>query len=260
MNTTVRNGDVTLAATDHGGNGQDLLITHGLGSTQRALSKLVTHLSGWRIVTMDLRGHGGSSTAPWGFTGVIADVDAVVAHFKLDEPYVAGHSLGGMVALQYALAGRPVSGAINIDGWGPGVSSRYVGEDQAVIEAMLDRVAEGRLSPIARAVNALSRQSREGTTKQVLALLNRADVVAWHNDAPCRSLAFNATAPPGGIVRLLMGAEMVKQQTAYRQGLQRDLTVLDAKVTVVEVDATHQLIATKPDLVASAIGAFRDAG
>jgi len=59
----------------------------------------------------------------------------------------------------------------------------------------------------------------------------------------------------------LLGREMARLQVAHRRGLQRDLAALAAQnplVSVAEVDAGHFLIASHPDVVASAIDAFRD--
>ena len=260
---TVRSGDVSLAVVDWPHPDVDaptIVLMHGLGATQRSMSKVAEHLPEWRVITMDLRGHGKSSSAPWDFPSAIADLDAVVAHFDLERPYIGGHSLGGMVALQYALAGRPVAGVVNIDGWGPGIASRYLGMDETMVEARLDQIATGDLSSrLAQAVAGLSRQSREGTTHQVLALLNRADVVAWHRAVTVDSLAFNALAPAGRVVVTLMGKKMARMQDSHRQGLRRDLATAAKErpnLTVVEVDATHSLITTHPKVVAAAINEF----
>jgi pimeloyl-ACP methyl ester carboxylesterase len=256
----VTNGAVRLATSEVRGDGPSIVLMHGLGDTSRALTKVASRLTGWRVVTMDLRGHGRSTTAPWDFPRAVSDVDAVIAHYALDSPYVGGHSLGGMVALQYALSGRPVSGAINIDGWGPGVAERYLDEDAALVTERLNRIATGELpSRVARLLASRSRQSREGTTRQVLGVLHGADVVAWHREAPCRSLAFNAIAPVGNLIRRVLGEEMARLQDAHRQGLRRDLAALArgrTQVSVVEVQATHALVKTHPDDVASAIRDF----
>ncbi len=262
----VRHGDLRIATTDSGPNdgGPSLVLMHGLGGSRRGMEKVAARLPGWRVVNMDLRGHGRSGTAPWDFAGAVNDVRAVADHFELSDPYVGGHSLGGMVALQYALAGHPVAGVVNIDGWGPGIAGRYLGEDESVVNAHLDLFATGRLaSRAANAVVSLTRQSREGTTRSVLALLDRADVVAWHAAAPCRSLAFNAVAPMGGLGSRVIGADMARLQVAHREGLRRDLATLASEnphVMVVEVDATHALITTHPHLVADAITTFHERG
>jgi pimeloyl-ACP methyl ester carboxylesterase len=261
MTAAVVNGDVRLATTDFGGQGPSIVLMHGLGDNRGAMSRVASELDGWRVITMDLRGHGKSTTARWDFPQVIADLDAVIRSYELESPYVGGHSLGGMIALQYALTGRPVSGAINIDGWGPGIAGRYLGEDTTLVTEHLDRVGRGELpSRAARLLSAVTRQSREGTTRQVLRLLHGADVVGWHRDVPCPSLAVNATAPSRKAVSCLMGREATRLQDSHRRGLRRDLAALAHDrplVKVVDVDATHALIRTHPERVASAIRDFR---
>lgn len=260
IDATVANGTVRLATTDFGGLGPSIVLMHGLGDSRRSMTQVASRLHGWRVITMDLRGHGNSTTATWDFPQAIADLEAVISCYHLENPYVGGHSLGGMVALQYALTGRPVSGAINIDGWGPGISERYLGQDEARVSERLDRIAGGELpSYAARLLSGLTRQSREGTTRQVLGMLDRADVVAWHRDAPCPSLAVNAIAPAGRAVSWFIGSEMAGLQESHRRGLRRDLAALTRErplVSMVEVDATHSLITTHPETVASAIRDF----
>lgn len=258
----VHNGSVPLAVTDSGGEGPVIVLMPGLGMLQTSLSKVASRLPGWRVITMDLRGHGASGTAAWSFADAVEDLSAVVRHFGLASPYVGGHSLGGMIALRYAMGGRPTAGVVNVDGWGPGIASRFPGEDLALVEASLATIAEGHLpSRLARVLSSLGRQSREGTNRQVLAELAGADVVGWHAAAPCPSLAFNAVAPASGAARWLLGAEMIRLQRAHREGLRRDLAALAASrpdVMVVEVDAQHMLIGTHPAVVAEAILAFHE--
>jgi len=259
--TLVENGPVRLATTDFGGEGPGLVLMHGLGTTRKTLEKVATRLAGWRVITMDLRSHGESTSGPWDFPAAVSDLEAVVRHYSLESPWVGGHSLGGMVALQYALSGRPLAGAINIDGWGPGVASRFPGEDDAPVARELDRFADG-LPTLARLLTSRTRQAREGTNVEVLRLLHGADVVAWHRDAPCPSLAFNAVAPGSKVYGWLLGRDMARLQLAHRRGLRRDLAALaqaNALVRVAEVEATHYLIGSHPDLVAEAIDEFRDA-
>jgi pimeloyl-ACP methyl ester carboxylesterase len=260
--TVVRNGHVSLSVTDRGGDGPTIVLMPGLGMRQRSLDAVASRLTAWRVVTFDLRGHGESSTAPWSFTAAGDDLGALVAALGLEKPYVGGHSLGGMVALRYAMTGAPVAGVVNVDGWGPGLAARYVGEDPVAVEALLERISTGHLpSRLARVISGLTRQGRQGTSKQVLAELHRADVVAWHAAAPCPSVAINAVAPQGGWATWLLGAEMARLQRSHREGLQRDLAEVARQrpdVLVVEVDAGHDLITTRPDTVATAIQALHE--
>lgn len=260
IDVTVANGTVYLATTDFGGPGPSIVLMHGLGDSRRSMTRVASRLHGWRVITMDLRGHGNSTTATWGFPQAISDLEAVIGFYELENPYVGGHSLGGMVALQYAFTGRPVSGAINIDGWGPGIAERFLDEDPALVAEFLERIADGQLTRAGRLLTARTRQSREGTIGQVMRVLHRADVVAWHHDAPVPSLAVYATAPSGRALRWLMGSETARLQDSHRRGLRRDLVALTHErpmVSMVEVDASHALIATHPETVASAIQNFR---
>lgn len=256
---TLVSGPVRLATTDHGGAGPDLVLTHGAGMKRTSLDKVVRHLTGWRVITMDLRSHGESESGPWSWDAAVADLDAVVRHYALESPWVGGHSLGGMVALQYAISGAPVAGVVNIDGWGPGVASRFPGEDPSAVQRELDRFGKG-LPPLARALTFWTRVAREGTNEQVFGLLHNADIVAWHRACPRPSLAFNAVAPSTGVLGRLLGRDMARMQVAHRQGLRRDLALAAEEsplVSVVEVDATHSLVLTHPEVVARAMDEFR---
>lgn len=261
---TVRGDGVALGTTDFGvvggGSPEDapaLVLMHGLGDTRAGVRALAGRLHGWRVVTMDLRGHGASETAPWSFDAAAADLDAVVAAYGLERPWVGGHSLGGMVALHHLRSGRVVAGAVNVDGWGPGIAERYVGADASRVQQVLDEVASGRLPTwAARWASGRSRQAREGLTRQVLAALHDLDVVAWHRDAPGPTLAVNATAAPGRTVRLVMGAEHARLSAAHREGLRRDLARASEQqplMRVLEIDATHSVQRTHPDEVAAAV-------
>lgn len=78
-----------------------MLLLHGLGGTLDDWDRL--ELDGRGSVAMDLRGHGLSGEGPWEWERVLDDVEAVVRHLDLGSPAVVGHSLGGMLAVQWAL-------------------------------------------------------------------------------------------------------------------------------------------------------------
>jgi hypothetical protein len=166
-----------------------------------------------------------------------------------------------MVALRDARTGRPVTGAVNVDGWGPGLPARYLGEDLTAITEYLDQASQGHLpSRRASLVVRRGRQWQEGTTQQVLRLLHGADVVDWHAQAPCPTLAVYAAQPTGRAERWLMGEQYARRQDAHRRGLREALTDLAGRcplAQVTEVDAGHALCATRPGDVAKAIDAFR---
>jgi pimeloyl-ACP methyl ester carboxylesterase len=81
-----------------------LLLTHGWGADQREWSWLLRSLpQGTRVVTWDLPGLGASSPIPGQATmaAMAGDLDAVVS--SIDGPVIlVGHSIGGMLNLEYA--------------------------------------------------------------------------------------------------------------------------------------------------------------
>jgi len=68
--------------------------------------------AGYRVVTLDLPGHGesGAEREEWSLAGLAADVAAVVDELGLDRVVLVGHSMGGPVSLETArlLPGRVV--------------------------------------------------------------------------------------------------------------------------------------------------------
>ncbi|MEV8635732.1 alpha/beta hydrolase [Streptosporangium sp. NPDC051023] len=126
-------GDVSIVAEDHGGRGRDVLLLHGGGRTRGDWDVFAGLLvsAGFRPVSMDLRGHGESSAAPWSWREVLVDVAAVVEEFGLHRPVIIGHSLGGMVAVLWAGEHPECPLAVNLDGHGnPTRPGQFLGLDE----------------------------------------------------------------------------------------------------------------------------------
>lgn len=87
------------------GSGPTLILIHGFPMNQQVWNDFAEKLSGnFQVVTLDLPGFGKSNALPHPFS--IKDVAAVVLQWILDKKYsrpvIAGHSLGGYVALALA--------------------------------------------------------------------------------------------------------------------------------------------------------------
>jgi len=87
-------------------NGQPILFIHGY--SQNALSWSAQLSSGlrarYRLVAMDLRGHGASDKPATGYDDSklwADDVDAVIRELSLDQPVLCGWSYGPLVLLDY---------------------------------------------------------------------------------------------------------------------------------------------------------------
>ncbi len=71
-----------------------------------------------RVVTVDLAGHGqsGLNRTEWTMPAFGADVQAVVEKLRLDDVVLIGHSMGGAVAVEAALAmPQRVRGVVGVD-------------------------------------------------------------------------------------------------------------------------------------------------
>lgn len=106
----VRSTDgVELEVHDLGGDGPDLLLTHGTGLHGLVWEPFAHHLTGFHVWSLDARAHG-DSTAPVGrpleWDGFADDVLAVVDGLALDRPFGVGHSKGS-TALLLAEERRP---------------------------------------------------------------------------------------------------------------------------------------------------------
>jgi pimeloyl-ACP methyl ester carboxylesterase len=117
---TVRRRPVRLAVRRFGRRGPHVVMIHGLASTQHIWDLVVPRLeNGFRVTTLDQRGHGESSkpSAGYGFEDVTKDLGAVLRAIGATKPILVGHSYGANVAIDYA-ARHPkgVAGVISVDG------------------------------------------------------------------------------------------------------------------------------------------------
>jgi len=89
-----------------GGNGKEaLLLIHGLGSSGADWQEQVNFFSrDFRVITVDLRGHGKSDhIAPFTIPTLAADIISLVQYLKIAPLHIVGLSLGAMVAFQIAV-------------------------------------------------------------------------------------------------------------------------------------------------------------
>ncbi len=87
------------------GSGRPLLLIHGVTLQSRIWSPQLHLLADrYRILAMDVRGHGRSTPGREGFGRRIAaqDVASVLRHFDLRDTVIVGHSMGGMILMEFA--------------------------------------------------------------------------------------------------------------------------------------------------------------
>ena len=259
-----------IAARDYGGSGPALVLMHGAGLDQSSLFPLVGRLRGTvRVVTFDFRGHGASARSPWTLAHAVRDLASVVAAYDLSSPVVGGHSLGGMVAVQYGLEHPACRAVINIDGHGRGRAEQYVGHSETEVrrwwetqQRRIDRLTSGPGTAALKAVLRLAGRTPTATAeaaRQVVAEIETLDLFALYRQVPCPLLIFNATGQQHGPVMKIMFGRGLPLLAAYREGLRRDLLTLAQErpsTSVATISASHMLIRTHPDIVARRITEF----
>lgn len=77
-----------------------LVLIHGLGLDLSVWNSLLPYLFHYRILRLDLRGHGRSDTppAPYAMGALIRDVERLMQHFLLEDAVVLGAGEGGLIA------------------------------------------------------------------------------------------------------------------------------------------------------------------
>lgn len=84
--------------------GEPLLLLHGYTDSSRSWSLLVPHLSKYRLLIPDQRGHGGTDAPEccYGLSQFAFDAKLFLDALGVERAAVAGHSLGSMVAITMA--------------------------------------------------------------------------------------------------------------------------------------------------------------
>ena len=103
--------------------GPAIILIHGSNASLHTWEPLVKRLGAtWRIVTLDLPGHGLTGAIPdtdYSAQGMIDAVDVVAAKLGLDHFVLGGNSMGGWVSWRYTLAEpRRVDALLLIDASG----------------------------------------------------------------------------------------------------------------------------------------------
>ena len=99
-----QNGDVRLHWREDGA-GPPLLLLNSVGCDLSLWDAVMPHLTGFRVIRMDMRGHGQSASPPGDYTldQIAADAVAVLDAAGIKKAAVCGLSLGGMTAMTLAL-------------------------------------------------------------------------------------------------------------------------------------------------------------
>ena len=103
MNTVAVNG-IKLAYTRHG-KGTPLVLIHGYPLDHTSWNEVASLLENeFDVIAPDLRGFGQSTTVetPYTISDMADDLAGLLDHLGIDKVALAGHSMGGYVALAFA--------------------------------------------------------------------------------------------------------------------------------------------------------------
>jgi len=172
---------VALAAHIDGSNGEPIVLLHGFPHASEVWSAQSGALSrAHRVVRIDLRGMGASSVpdGPYLMETLAADVAAVLDKLSVERAWIAGHSLGGYVALAFArMFAERVSGLAlvcsRLAADTPNAAkARYDLADRTEFEASMEPVIEA-FEP--RLFNAETFSSRPQIVETVRAMMRRTE-------------------------------------------------------------------------------------
>ncbi len=101
------NGSIDLWYAERGDpTGPPVVLLHGLFFSRRLFERVAARLPGYRLLLLDLRGHGRSSrpvdAEAYRWPGLASDVTALLDHLDIERATVGGLSLGANVTLAVA--------------------------------------------------------------------------------------------------------------------------------------------------------------
>jgi 3-oxoadipate enol-lactonase len=89
---------------EHGEGGRAVVLLHGLGGHAGLWEPTLPALAAHRVLAWDMPGYGASPPVEPGFPALAAALGRMLDAAAVDRADLVGHSIGGMVALEYALA------------------------------------------------------------------------------------------------------------------------------------------------------------
>lgn len=229
-----------LSLSEYGESGAaTVILIHGIGNRSDGWMPVIPALTeSFRVITMDLRGHGRSGHPASGYhhADYAADLQSVIEDLGVTAPLIVGHSLGGIVALEWAVGHPDEAAAIVAEdvplSTGPGAEAtfatwismnempfealfaRYQSELPHLAEAQIRGRAEsmaGTAPAVFREELAASRASRGNDEIARLAAVT-SPILLIHGDVETGGLMpphdvqrFAATVPAGHVARIAGG-------------------------------------------------------
>lgn len=127
-----------------------VVLLHGLGTSLRLWDAVVARLPGYRILRLDMRGHGLSDVpaAPYAMGALIHDAERVMAQAGMRDAVVVGHSIGGMIAQGLAVKRLDLVRAMVLSNSAAriGIASQWRDRIDAVRAGGIEAIADATLA------------------------------------------------------------------------------------------------------------------
>jgi 2-succinyl-6-hydroxy-2,4-cyclohexadiene-1-carboxylate synthase len=135
-----------LINVETSGSGAPLVLLHGfMGSARTWDAHLPTFAGRYQVIAPDLLGHGLSAapadSARYRMACCIADLAAILDHYRLDRVHLLGYSMGGRVALSFTVAHPERVASLILESASPGLADpeerrKRVTADEALAERL----------------------------------------------------------------------------------------------------------------------------
>ena len=269
-------GGLPFHYRDWGGQGQPVLLLHGLASTCHIWDLVAPALAAdFRVAALDQRGHGQSAQVDDGFDfdTVSEDAAAFIRAMGMERPVIVGHSWGADVALELAAA-KPdlVSGLIFVDGGTieptarPGWTLEQARQDMAppiftgfTSQMMRQRVeSNGRFGPdpsetVINAVLANFRTLDDGTIQSNLRRENHLRIIDALWDHKPSQLYPTLQCPVLMLPARQSTPDANDRRFRREESIGRAASLLPRSKTVWMEDSIHDVPLQRPQLVADTI-------
>lgn len=130
------------------GSGPALLLLHGFTGSEASWQHLLPALSQhYRVITLDFPGHGSTAVptdpARYSLENTAADLARILDELKIERAAVLGYSMGGRVALYFALRYPGKMLALILESVSPGLATEQERQDRTVADrALADFIEE----------------------------------------------------------------------------------------------------------------------
>jgi pimeloyl-ACP methyl ester carboxylesterase len=169
------------------GEGRPLVLLHGAWASHRWWKWQIPDLSRlYRVVTMDMRGHGRSSDRAEGYPlqGYVEDLESLLKELGIHETAIVGWSMGGMVAMQFCVQySRKVRALVLMATRGhrnPGMKSRIMFQYlRSVLHLLMEFTAPRKYDRTGAAFRRESKRRIEKETRKVLSSRAPGEVYEW---------------------------------------------------------------------------------